>query len=99
MGNYGARCMVSTESRKNVTRPDGPYGYDFRGPSGGYHVGRCFCPRTTFEGGPTLEVHSHIMAPSEHPNPNYNRLKWVVHLPENGTIGVDPRPHAGIAPP
>ena len=22
-----------------------------------------------------------------------NRLKWVVHLPQNGTIGFDPQPH------
>ena len=31
--------------------------------------------------------------PSEHPNPHYNRLNWVVHLPQNGTIGFDPQPH------
>ena len=30
--------------------------------------------------------------PSEHPNPHYNRLKWVVHLPRNGTSGFDPQP-------
>ena len=29
---------------------------------------------------------------SEHPNPHY-RLKWVVHLPQNGTIGFDPQPY------
>ena len=27
-----------------------------------------------------------------HPNPHQNRLKWVVHLPKNGTIGFDPQP-------
>ena len=27
--------------------------------------------------------------PSEHPDPHENRLKWVVHLPEIGTIGFD----------
>ena len=27
-----------------------------------------------------------------HPNPHQNRLKWVVHLPQNGTIGFDPQP-------
>ena len=31
--------------------------------------------------------------PNEHPNPHSNRLKWVVHLPQNGTIGFDPQPH------
>ena len=31
--------------------------------------------------------------PSEHPNPRKNRLKWMVHLPQNGTIGFDPQPH------
>ena len=31
--------------------------------------------------------------PSEHPNPNKNRPKWVVHLPQNGTIGFDPQTH------
>ena len=30
--------------------------------------------------------------PSEHPNPHSKRLKWVVHLPQNGTIGFDPQP-------
>ena len=30
--------------------------------------------------------------PSEHPNPHENRLKWVVHLPQNGTICFDPQP-------
>ena len=30
--------------------------------------------------------------PSEHPNPRKNRVTWVVHLPQNGTIGVDPQP-------
>ena len=29
---------------------------------------------------------------SEDPNPHQNRLKWVVHLPQNGTIGFDPPP-------
>ena len=29
--------------------------------------------------------------PSEHPNPHENRLTWVVHLPQNGTIGFDPQ--------
>ena len=33
-----------------------------------------------------------ISCPSEHPNPHQNSLKLVVHLPQNGTIGVDPRP-------
>ena len=28
--------------------------------------------------------------PRKHPNPDSNRLKWVVHLPQNGTIGFDP---------
>ena len=28
--------------------------------------------------------------PPEHPNSHKNRLKWAVHLPQNGTIGVDP---------
>ena len=36
--------------------------------------------------------------PSEHPNPHYNRLKWVVHLPRNGTIGFDPQPNANSPP-
>ena len=31
--------------------------------------------------------------PSEHSNPHQNRLKWVVHPPQNGTIGFDPQPH------
>ena len=31
--------------------------------------------------------------PSEYPNPHKNRLKWVVHLPRNGTIGFDPQPY------
>ena len=30
--------------------------------------------------------------PSEHPNPHQNRRKWVVHLPQNGTIRFDPQP-------
>ena len=35
---------------------------------------------------------------SEHPNPLRNKigLKWVVHLPQNGTIGFDPQPFATI---
>ena len=33
--------------------------------------------------------------PSEHPNP-HTRLFWVVHLPQNGTIGVDPPPHVYV---
>ena len=35
--------------------------------------------------------------PSEHPNPHENRLKWVVHLPQNGTIGFDPQPNGARA--
>ena len=34
--------------------------------------------------------------PSEHPNPHQNKLRWVVDLPQNGTIGVDPRPYLRI---
>ena len=29
------------------------------------------------------------LAPREHPNPHSNRPKWVVHLPQNGTTGLD----------
>ena len=32
------------------------------------------------------------MAMGQNPNPHY-RLKWGVHLPQNGTIGVDPQPY------
>ena len=32
------------------------------------------------------------LSPSEHPNPHSNRRKWVLHLPQNGTIGFDPWP-------
>ena len=35
--------------------------------------------------------------PSEHFNPHQNRPKWVVHLPQNGTIGFDP--HAVLSGP
>ena len=35
--------------------------------------------------------------PSEHSNPHKNRLKRVVHLPQNGTIGFDPRPNVFLA--
>ena len=31
--------------------------------------------------------------PSEHLNPDKIGLKWVVHLPQNGTIGFDPQPY------
>ena len=31
--------------------------------------------------------------PSEHPNPHQHRLKWLVHLPQNGTISFDPQPY------
>ena len=33
---------------------------------------------------------------SEHPNPHQNRLKWVVHLPQNGTIAFDPQPDPSL---
>ena len=33
---------------------------------------------------------------SEHPNPHENRLKWVVHLFQNGTIGFEPWPFAAL---
>ena len=39
---------------------------------------------------PWVEIpypHSNIPIPT-------NRLKWVVHLAQNGTIGFDPRPHS-----
>ena len=36
---------------------------------------------------------SKLRTPSEHPNPDSNRLHWVVHLPQNGTIGSDPLPN------
>ena len=36
---------------------------------------------------------SKARTPSEHPNPHENRLKWVVHLPQNGNIGFDPQPN------
>ena len=39
-----------------------------------------------------------IPYPSEHPNPHYNRLKWVVHLPQNGTIVFEPQPHKILPP-
>ena len=36
------------------------------------------------------------LAPSEHPiQSNHYRLKWVVHLPQNGTICFDPQPNVG----
>ena len=35
---------------------------------------------------------SKARTPSENPNPHKNRLKWVVHLPEKGSIGFDPQP-------
>ena len=45
-------------------------------------------------------THGHGSKPrirSEHPNPQSSPLKkvlkWVVHLPQNVTIGVDPRPN------
>ena len=34
--------------------------------------------------------------PSEHPNPHSNRVTWVVHPPQNGTIGFDAQPYAGL---
>ena len=43
------------------------------------------------------ECHKHMAmgqkpnrTPSEHPNPHY-RVKWAVHLPQNGTLGFDPQ--------
>ena len=38
------------------------------------------------------------LAPSEHPNPTtkIDELKWVVHLPQNGTSGFDPQPFTAV---
>ena len=44
------------------------------------------------------------LAMGQHPVPPVNiairksRLKWVVHLPQNGTIAFDPQPSANSAP-
>ena len=35
--------------------------------------------------------------PSEHPNPHENRLKWVVHLAQNGINGFDPQSCLGLS--
>ena len=38
-----------------------------------------------------------IVPPVNIPIPNKRRLKWVVHLSQNGTIGFDPWPYMGVS--